>query len=111
MAHATVLKGRTIEITWPTTGGDWNIVDDLPGFAKSGLKVANVRFQASAANDTLVIREGSYTGPASFFKISSGIADPKEGMFEGGGRIFPYILYADQVFSVPADISVIINLM
>ncbi|RLI49220.1 MAG: hypothetical protein DRP09_20825 [Candidatus Thorarchaeota archaeon] len=111
MAAITTVKGRVIEVTWDTASGNWNIVDDLPGFAKSGLLISNIRFDPSAANDELLIREGSNTGPALFRRTADGVADQREGSFPRGSRIFPYILFSEQTFTTFGDVSIIFNLL
>lgn len=72
-----------------------------------GLKIVEIQIVFSAANDKLVIRNGSLTGPEMFnYTTLDGSSVAKK--FHSG-LLRPHLVHADQVYSTPANWRIIIQ--
>jgi len=72
---ATVNKvGRTIELT--VIDADWVWSDSVPDKGIGGIPIATISFTPGAANDVMIIKEASATGP-SMFEATCLTAEPR----------------------------------
>jgi hypothetical protein len=113
MANGTTLAGNTIKIH-TFDGSDWTLAVDLPDYADTGLKVKAIRFIASGANDIMIIREGSLTGPEIFHANANDFAaageDHREEYGSRGTWMFPFIEADDITLGTAANAIVIFEL-
>lgn len=105
-ASVEVIAPSGINITFTGAGGDWDSKTSFPG----GLKVKSIKFFPSAANDILVVRDGSVTGPImAKMKDTTGGGSADVG-FGDGVWMYPYIKYADCTFNTGTSVIVMFNL-
>jgi len=67
-----------------------------------GLQLNAIKFYASAANDVLVVRNGSATGPI-ISKLKSVTGDTLKEWIDSKCLYKPYITYANCTFGTPAN--------
>jgi hypothetical protein len=101
--NTTVIGRGTIQVTLDATfDTPWDIMDE--GFPL-GIKLGAIKFYGSAANDILLVRDGSATGPV-ICKMKdvtpSGVADAFDGTV-----VRPYLEVVDQVFGTAANVIII----
>ena len=111
MSNTTTVDGHVITIT-PDANTDWNLATDMPTFVNSGLRLKSIMFVPSAANDVIVVREGTATGAEWLRATCSGTTDVKFRPFAGshGQRVFPYIDKTDCTLSTPANCRITLEL-
>lgn len=110
MANTTIKGANTINIVLDGAT-DWSFITDGGFKSEYGIKIASITFNASAANDVLIIRDrtvgtGVIThkfGPANAAELNL-IRYNIPPVIE-----FPVIDATDLVLSVPANASVIIR--
>lgn len=104
----TVARGRrSYTVTWTDLSADIDIPKET-GFA-NGFRFSHVRFTPSAAGDRLVIRGRSATGP-KLFDIFATTADTVEGFIGVASlREKLYLQAADQVFSDPTKVTLVLE--
>jgi hypothetical protein len=88
-ATSTVTAGRLIGMK----------LDDI---FPDGLQLNAIKFYASAANDVLVVRNGSATG-AVISKLKSVTGDTLKEWIDSKCLYKPYITYANCTFGTPAN--------
>jgi hypothetical protein len=81
MANTTTRSGRIITITG--LDANWNLATDMPDYSTSGLSVRSIRFNPSAANDKMIIRESSSAGPLIFRVMASAQTDDRIQYYYG----------------------------
>jgi len=111
MANTTTVKGNVIVITGLDEDWDWKTAcPDLHYFQNLGaLKVASIRFDPSATDDVMVIKERNDAGPDVFRKTAADVYD-NEPFPYAGKRVNPYIDISECTLTTPADAQVTIEL-
>lgn len=102
MAATTTIKDGIITVV-SDGSSEWSLVTALPQFEQTGIRLKGIKFFGSAANDILVVRSGSATGPIiSKMKdvTPAGVAD---AFGDKGMWCKPYIKYADQTYNTAAS--------
>ena len=107
MALATAYYGTTFEITGPDA--NWNITTESHIASAKGVRIVSIWFVPSGANDVLVIRDGSASGPAMFYGKALNASEPVKHYYKGGIKK-PYIQQADCSFAASANVRVIMDL-
>lgn len=111
MANVTTIEGNVINVTGLTE--DWDGMAACPELlyyqTLGGMKVASIRFDPSAKDDLMVIKEDSATGAVIFRKKAEDEYDNKP-VYYSGRRMRPYIDISDCVFTDPASARVTIEL-
>lgn len=109
MATDVSRSGNIIEITWSTGLTDFDFAVDMPAdiVARGFVNVERIHFLSSGA-DTLVIREGSLTGPAMMREITTGVDTVSKDF--NGTALVPYIEADNQTFVAFGNVSVVIVL-
>ena len=98
------LSAGMITLTYAGAGANWISKTTFPG----GLKVKSIKFYPSAANDILVVRNTSISGP-----IMAKVKDTTGGgsadvSFGEGVWAFPHVVIADQTWNTVANAIVMI---
>lgn len=111
MSNTTTIKGNVIVVTG--LDADWDgmaeCTDLLYYQNLGGMKVASIRFDPSAQNDLMVLKEGSAAGPV-IFKRKAASAYDNEPIYYAGRRMRPYIDISECTLSVAASAGVVIEL-
>jgi len=97
MANTVTTEGHFIEVS--AMDSDY----DFGEFSR----ISSIQFNPGAAGDTLVVKNGSATGPKMFYAVCTG-TDDQRIIYYFGTRCRPYIDYSECTLSVGH--SVIINL-
>ena len=103
MAAVTTKNGNFIEVSYQTSGSDWNYT----ATGLDNLKVKAIFWHPTAANDVLYIREGSNSGPAIVYTKASADTDTKAFYFDNGVWMKPYIKISDQTFGTVTATKII----
>lgn len=114
MANATIIDGRTIQITLDgATDWAWNSstekgqAPELNELAIGNrLWVKSISFRPGATNDKIVVREGSLTGAGMFSHIAANVYDSKTQEYNADFKGL-YIANAD-VTSTTATLHIIL---
>jgi len=103
MAAVTTQSGNIIEVSYQTSGSDWDYTDT----GLDRLKVKAIFWHPTAAGDILHIREGSNSGPAIVYTQASAASDTKAFYFDDGVWMKPYIQLSDQTFGTVTATTII----
>ena len=109
MANTTTVKNRIVQITGLDVDWHWNV--ELPDF--SGLDAISVRrisFRPSAANDVMIIHDGTIDGVSVFEVKCAADTDDRIKYFNPPERMAPVIDISDCTLGVAADAKVIIEI-
>lgn len=102
MANTEVWGKRFLQVTLDASG-DWRCGDPTnTGSGERPIRPKSLIFFPSAANDVLIVREGSITGPIMAKLIA--LAAEQQGLyFNGDESVVPVIDYSECTFSTPAS--------
>lgn len=108
MAFTVNKDGRIITIT-PAAGNTDNFVySSYFPEQPEGLLITEIQVVFSAANDKVVIRNGSITGPEMM--IFTTLAGETAAKLFHGALLKPCLAHADQTYNTPANWRIIIQL-
>lgn len=108
----TALDDTQLQITYTSSGANWDIDTDLPGFKDSGIRAKSIQFDPGASGDVCVVRNKSATG-AILMKVKCTADSDQRVKYLGGAtgkRIFPYIVLSQQTFSSAAGVVISFDL-
>ncbi len=111
--YTAARSGRFYTITPNSVGmadWDWTALG-APESGPQGICVRSINFSASGA-DTLIIRDGSTTGPEIYRLATAAATDdaPNREGFGKGVWMRPYILASEQTFTTPANCHITFEL-
>lgn len=108
-AISATRSGNVIEIS--TLDADWAWTDTFTsGYPyANGIRAQYIIFYPSAANDILVLEEGSDSGP-EIFPVKCNDTYDQRIVYPGATRIKPVFDYTDSTITTPADAKIIILL-
>ena len=112
-AAVTTLTDTQLQVTYTSSGANWDITSDLPGFSVSGIRAKSIQFDPSGSGDTCVIRNKSAAGAILMKVKCSGDGDQRVKYLGGnnGKKIFPYIVLAQQVYSSAGSVVITFDLV
>ena len=111
-AAVTLISDTQLQVTYTSSGANWDIDTDLAGFAASGLRCKSIQFDPSAASDIFIVRNGGAAG-AILMKVQCTDVKDQRVKYLGGDKgktIFPYIVLAQQTFGTEANVVISFDL-
>ncbi len=108
-AAVTTLKGTTLQVTYTSSGADWDVATNV-GFESGGIVVSAIKFHPSASADILVINEGSNDGASIVHWKCTAATDDRVAYFQKPKLIHPFIDLTDCTFGTEANVKIIFEL-
>lgn len=111
MPNTTKFSGKFIQITGLDADWDWAVecTDLKDAVNLGGLKVSSIRFDPSAQDDIMVIKEVNASGAVLFYRKAEDVYS-NDPIRYNGGRMRPFLDIGDCTFTTPANARVIIEL-
>ena len=110
MANTTKITHNSLQVSG--LDADWTIPGDLPGFAKTGIRVKSIKFHPGTADDEIVIKAGkgsqktaaeviatTATAPEIMRSKVLGDSDQRIEYFGEGENLYPFIDISDCTIS------------
>lgn len=107
MAVATLYYGTTFEVA--SLDANWTMANETHITSAKGIRIKSIWFVPSGANDVMVIRDGSATGPRMFYGIALNASEPIRWSYDGAIKK-PYIQQSDLTLAASANARVIFDL-
>lgn len=111
MPNTTKIQGSIIEITGLDEDWDWaeECTDLKDAIIRGGLKISSIRFDPSAKDDVMVIKEYDGSGAVLFYKKTASVYD-NTPFYYNGKPVRPFIDIGDCTLNAAADARVVIEL-
>jgi hypothetical protein len=110
MATDVTRSGNHVQIMWSTAATDMDFDTVWPDMAKLGrIKVKSITIIPGGA-DTIIIRDGSLTGPVIMHVVTADTKDARVKYFGEGSWVKPYMEHADQTYASLTATKVIFEL-
>lgn len=107
MAVATKYYGTTFEVASLDT--DWTMADETGMVSAKGVRINSIWFVPSGADDIMIIRDGSATGPIMFRCHVASITTVDAKHHYNGAIKKPYIQQSDLTLAASANARVLFD--